>query len=59
MSNTTFEDDMLTNSRRVSEGNGLTSGRVGNNRNEFLHFLDKSYDANQKNLLMSLSNDQI
>lgn len=43
MSNTTFDDDLMSNSRRCSEGKRPPS------KNEFLNFLDKSYDAKHKN----------
>ena len=37
MSNTTFEDDLISTSRRASDGKVPL-------KNEFLNFLDKSYD---------------
>jgi hypothetical protein len=45
MSNTTFDEELVSNSRRCSEGKRPPS------KNEFLNFLDKSYDAKHKGLL--------
>lgn len=56
MSNTTFEEDLMGNSRRQSDGNLLLQERHPN-KNEFLNFLDKSYDLKKQSLLLSHSND--